>query len=488
MATNLKINAAKEPKKFRTRSVRFRLTAYFIVFALALMGMLWAFQTLFLEQYYENEMEKKVQAAVSTLSIQYSASETLDLEGYLQEIGRLSNANDMYFFIEAEDESFNISSTDQGSAGRYYYGRSGVDLARERLLANNGESVTFKISNQTGETITQVYAARVDSQYRPSVRFYAFAPLTPMGPAVGILAKQLLTVTAISLVLAGLLALYISSRIARPITNITEKASELSEGNYDITFEGSSYREINDLAGTLNTTAEALSRTERLQRDLMANVSHDLRTPITMVKSYAEMIRDISGENPEKRNEHLGVIIEESDRLSYLVNDILTLSRLQAGVESMNLEPVDLQKTAESVLATYRVLEQEGFTISLHTTPEPILVNADEHRIEQVLSNLLSNAVRYSGERKEVAVVFSRNAKALRCEVRDKGIGIAPEDIENIWNRYERASSRGSRSKGGTGLGLSITKEILDRHNAAYGVESKLGEGSTFWFELPLID
>ena len=107
MATNLKINAAKEPKKFRTRSVRFRLTAYFIVFALALMGMLWAFQTLFLEQYYESEMEKKVQAAVSTLSIQYSASETLDLEGYLQEIGRLSNANDMYFFIEAEDESFN---------------------------------------------------------------------------------------------------------------------------------------------------------------------------------------------------------------------------------------------------------------------------------------------------------------------------------------------------------------------------------------------
>ena len=235
--------------------MRFRLTAYFIIFALILMGMLWFFQTVFLEQYYESEMEKKIQTAVSSLSLQYSVSETLDLESYLQEIGTISNANDMYFFIEAEDESFNISSTDQGSAGRYYYGRSGVDLARERLLANNGEPVTFKISNQTGEVVTQVYAAKVDSQYRPNVRFYAFAPLTPMGPAVGILAKQLLTVTAISLVVAGILALYISSRIARPITGITKQAAELAEGHYDVEFEGSSYREINDLAGTLNTTA-----------------------------------------------------------------------------------------------------------------------------------------------------------------------------------------------------------------------------------------
>ena len=142
-----------------------------------------------------------------------------------------------------------------------------------------------------------------------------------------------------------------------------------------------------------------------------------------------------------------------------------------------------------SILSTYRVLEdQEGFSIRLQTLPETLLVSADVHRMEQVLSNLISNAVRYSGETKDVEVVFRRNRKWLRCEVRDKGIGIAPEDIENIWNRYERVSSRGARSKEGTGLGLSITKEILERHGAKYGVESKLGEGSTFWFELPLID
>ena len=170
-------------------------------------------------------------------------------------------------------------------------------------------------------------------------------------------------------------------------------------------------------------------------------------------------------------------------------NDILTLSRIQAGVETMDLQPVDLQKCAESILATYRVLEeQEGFSIRLQTLPQPLLVNADQHRMEQVLSNLISNAVRYSGDVKDVTVAFLQDKKWLRCEVRDKGIGIAAEDIPNIWNRYERASARGARSKQGTGLGLSITKEILERHGAKYGVESKVGEGSTFWFALPLID
>nr|MCR4805432.1 HAMP domain-containing histidine kinase [Clostridia bacterium] len=391
-----KTHGAKLVSPNKTRSVRFRLTVYFVVFAAALMGMLWLFQIMFLEQYYESEMEKKVQTAVSSLSLRYAISSELNLEDYLQEIGTVSSANDMYFYIEAEDDSFSISSTDQASAGRYYYGRTGVDLARERLLLNQGEAVTFKISNTTGDAITQVYAAKVDSEYRANIYFYAFAPLTPMGPAVGILAKQLMLVTAISFFVALILALYISSRIAKPIRGITEKAAEMAEGNYDVEFSGSNYREINNLAGTLNTTAEALSRTEKLQRDLMANVSHDLRTPITMVKSYAEMIRDISGENEEKRNEHLSVIIEESDRLSYLVNDILTLSRLQAGVEAMEEESVDLQKAAESILATYRVLEeQEGFSIRLTRLPEAVLVKGDVHRLEQVLSNLISNAVRY---------------------------------------------------------------------------------------------
>jgi signal transduction histidine kinase len=155
----------------------------------------------------------------------------------------------------------------------------------------------------------------------------------------------------------------------------------------------------------------------------------------------------------------------------------------------MEEEPVDLQKAAESILATYRVLEeQEGFSIRLTRLPEAVLVKGDVHRLEQVLSNLISNAVRYGGERKDVEDAFLLDKGWLRCEVRDKGIGIAPEALDTIWNRYERASARGGRSKVGTGLGLSISKEILEKSGARYGVDSTLGEGSIFWFALPAID
>ena len=482
-----KPKAAKE-KKHRTQSVRVQLTEYFVVFAMVLMILLWAMQTLFLERYYENAMIRKTQAAVVSLSAQYS-SLAFNLDTFLKTMSDLSSANDLYFYIEAEDGSFTMTSTDSGSSGRIYYGRRDVDRARELLLESTEDVLVYTITEEGSPSVTQVYATRLEGGLRPRVRLFAFAPLTPMGPAVSILAKQLVLATGISLVIAFILALNLSRIIADPIANITNRASELSKGHYNVVFEGSHFREINELSGTLNATAEALTRTEQLRRDLIANVSHDLRTPITMIRSYAEMIRDISGSDKKKRDEHLEVIIDESDRLSYLVQNILTLSRIQGGVEKMEMKPMDLQKAAERILTVYRVLEElEGYTIRLEDFPQALIVRADVRRIERVLSNLISNAVRYSAETKEVEIAFLQSGKWARCEVRDKGPGIPEEDLTNIWDRYEKSSAKGTRAKGGSGLGLSIAKEILERHGARYGVTSVLGEGSTFWFELPLID
>ncbi len=476
--------------KLRSTSVRYRLTMYFILFALVFTVILWLLQTVFLENNYESAMEDKMQSAVNLLSASYAETEELDIELFVRQIAELSTENDLYLYIEARDGSFTISSTDEASPGKlYYYGRGGLDLARERLAASDGKPVTLKLTNQAGDSVTMVYAAQVESRYRANIYLFAFAPLTPMGPAVGILARQLLRVTVVSLIAAFGIALYISGRISKPITDITRSASRLADGDYDVEFYGDSYDEINKLAGTLNYTAQELSKSDALRRDLMANVSHDLRTPLTMVKSYAEMIRDISGDNAEKRDEHVDVIIREADRLSYLVNDILALSRLQAGVDVLQLEPVDIQRSAAGVLETYRVLEeQEGFRFEFVTLPQTVMVNADRHRIAQVISNFLSNAVRYSDESRNIKIEFQMEEGDIKFSVTDRGIGIGEQDLENIWDRYERASSLGQRSKEGTGLGLSISKEILERHAAKYGVESRLGEGSVFWFSLPILE
>lgn len=138
-------------------------------------------------------------------------------------------------------------------------------------------------------------------------------------------------------------------------------------------------------------------------------------------------------------------------------------------------------------MSTYKVMENEGFNISFKPVPGSVMVHGDRRRIQQVIANLLSNAVRYSKDRKDVALSFAKEGQRIVCSVEDKGIGIAEEDLEKIWNRYQKASKQGTRSSQGTGLGLSIASEILQKHGAEYGVESKPGEGSRFWFSLPVV-
>ena len=249
-------------------------------------------------------------------------------------------------------------------------------------------------------------------------------------------------------------------------------------------FEGGHYSEISQLADTLNYTSQELAKADNLQKDLIANVSHDLRTPLTMVKSYAEMIRDLSGDNPEKRNAHLRVIIDEADRLNAMVSDLLVISRMQSGVETLNITEFNIKETILSILNSYRIFtDQEGFTFLFNDAPD-IMVKGDESRIKQVISNLISNGVKYSGDSKTITISLKDDARSVRCEVTDYGEGIPEDELPHIWERYYKASNNHKRNTTGTGLGLAIVKEILLQHHARFGVESTLNAGSTFWFEL----
>ena len=473
-------------KRRHVADLRYMLTASFIVFAVVLMAMLWIFQSVFLDRYYELAMSRRCAKAVTALANFYSASDDdTSLDEFMNFLGKTSQDNDIFFWIESKDGSFHISTSDS-QMGRMmrFNTRQLIDEAREKLISSGGP-VHFTSKDQVGDSKDYVYARYVESENRNPVYIYALAVLTPLGPAVGIIRSQLLVVTAAALVIGIFIARITSKHLAKPIINVEVKARELAKGNYDVTFEGGSYKEVEDLADTLNQTAKDLKATDALQKDLIANVSHDLRTPLTMIKSYAEMIRDISGDNPAKREEHLDVIIKETDRLDELVGDILTLSKMQAGVMEMDMEDFDLQEAAESVFSTYMVMEQEGFTFHINKVPGSTTVHADRRRVQQVIANLLSNAIRYSRDRKEVSLDFSRDGGGITCSVSDKGIGIAEEDLEKIWNRYQKASRQGKRSSQGTGLGLSIASEILEKHGAKYGVESRPGEGSRFWFTLP---
>ena len=203
-----------------------------------------------------------------------------------------------------------------------------------------------------------------------------------------------------------------------------------------------------------------------------------------MISGYGEMMKDLP---EEKTDENIQVIIDESKRLTSLVNDLLDLSKLQEEKIHLEKENFDLTKVLHTQLQKYDVYHmQEGFTIDTELSAEAI-INADIKRIEQVFNNFMTNAINYSGDKKHIIVREIIERDKVRVEIQDFGEGIAKEDISKIWDRYYKIDKEHVRVSNGSGIGLAIVKEILELHNAKYGVISNLKEGSTFWFEFPIV-
>ena len=353
----------------------------------------------------------------------------------------------------------------------------------EKILAEPTGELTQRFDDRRGRVML-LYGKVITAADGSQAVLMMSSPLQPLDETIGILSRQLVYISLIIFVIALVISVIIALVISRPLTGITEKAKLLARGRYDIAFDRGGYSEVNQLADTLNYTASALMQTENLRRELIANVSHDLRTPLTMIKLYAEMIRDLSGDNKKKRDQNVAVIIEESDRLTGLVQNLLDLSKLQSGAVPFEPSVFDLNGLIRSILPRYDALVQkDGYRFVFRQEGEAP-VRADEKRIEQVLYNLINNAVNYAGEDKTVTVSIRGVGSAVRVSVADNGAGIAQEDIGLIWDRYYKVDKEHRRAVTGTGLGLSIVKSILDRHGMKYGVHSVKGQGAEFWFEL----
>lgn len=464
-----------------SHSIKFKVCLYFILFAVLLMTVLWLLQVFFLNTFYQTMKEQKTKKVTYSIERAYAQN---DLYGFSDKVAQIGESSDMYIYITyMEGLPFLIYGGDN----------SARDYTQEMLRVRNEmetkhlRSVSLRIGETKHRRRTLACGTLLQSDDKPEMVAYIFSPLWPVTSTIEILTNQLVYVTAISLILTFILAWYLSTRITTPIQNITRSAGRLAQGEYGVVFKGGHYSELNNLADTLNQASIALEKSTMLQKDLIANVSHDLRTPLTMVKSYAEMIRDLSGDNPQKRNAHLQVIIDEADRLNLLVGDMLTLSRMQSGAIVIEKTHFDIKEVVEGILLSYKLLmEVDGYAINLDC-PETLIVDGDPERLKQVFSNLINNALKFCGEDKTVNVSVKRKGKHALCQVQDHGVGIPEDELAHIWERYYKASTNMVRSTTGTGLGLSIVKEILSLHKVNYGVDSGLGEGTTFWFELDVV-
>ncbi len=476
-------------------SIKWRMLAYIAAFTVFMLLFVWVFQVLLLGRFYESTKLSELNSAADELSASLENEEALDALAV-----KYATEYQMYtrvFRLESGVAEQLVSGQIFGNF--YIRTASDAELSRLYQLASSGKEKTYF----ERRTVKELYPPAPESDTSaPKVEErkemicvrlveqdgYTYIILldiiyTPLGATVTTLMKQFSWICFVLLGGAVILAAAMSKWVSQPIVKMNEEAKKLSRGNFDVSFPRDGYLETRELADTLNFAASELARTENLRKDLIANLSHDLRTPLTMITGYGEVMRDIPGENTP---ENIQVIIDESTHLSELVNDLLDLSKIESGNVKYEYETFDLTEEVRGTLGRYKKFkERDGFEINF-AADESIRVTADRVRILQVVCNLINNAINYSGDERVVTVTQTRNAAGrVRISVSDRGEGIPPEALPDIWYRYYKVDRVHKRAAVGTGLGLSIVKGILEGHGASYGVESRLGEGSTFWFELP---
>ena len=284
------------------------------------------------------------------------------------------------------------------------------------------------------------------------------------------------------MIIAFVLALFMSESFSKPVSQLNEKAHKLGENDDGADFSEGFCAELDELNRTLDATSEKLKKNREFQNELLANVSHDLRTPLTMIKGYAEMIRDISREDEKQCAEDVAVIIEEADRLTALVNEILEYSELQMSDREAVMNDVDLSETVTSVADSFEKLySKDGYSFE-RSIADDIRVKGNASRLQRAVYNLLDNAVRHAGDDRWIGISLRTDNDKAVIEISDHGSGIAPDELEHIWDRYYTKRQRGGR--GVSGVGLAIVKQTVGMHDGSCSVSSDIGKGSTFRIEL----
>jgi len=474
--------------KNRIKGIKFRTWFYFLLFSVTMLALLGFLLIALLKPYYrENRLEtiNSISQTIEDKLINNRATEE-DVK-YASRLVVGNNVCAVVYNVNGRE----VYSSD--SLGELCMLDKDITIDNQELnvkenkkevidILNENKEFNVTLNNEYSNTEMLLYGKKIVSNL---ANYYLVinSPLEPVESYINFILNQYLYVAVIVIIVALIVAYFFAHRISSPIIKMKTEANKLAEGNYDANFKTNSFSEINDLASTLDNATNKLSKIDELRKDLLANVSHDIKTPLTMIQAYAEMIKDISGDDPIKRNEHLDVILKETDYLNRLVSDMQEYSKMQAGYITLNKNNFDLKEAIEDVLDLLsHLIEEKG--IILETDLKPVVIYGDDLKMSQVVYNFISNAIKHTDNNKKIIVKLIDSEEKVRFEVIDEGDGISEEALPYIWDRYYKIDKNYNRSVNSTGLGLAIAKAILEAHHATYGATSKLKMGSTFYFEL----
>ena len=457
----------------KTFKLRFLMLTILVVFIGLMLALILFLQTTFLDGTYKNNKIAYLKDTAAQID------EGIQNDDILSVLEDISFSNEVCVRVITDAVGF-TTYQDASSCALGKLSSKQLNKIATTTFDNGGEALFDSNSSNIKNAYIYSKLSKVNDE---NVLIMLSTSIVPLQSTIDTMYDQFNIIIIVVVIATILLALCLSSLIVKPIKKIEMEATNLPSGKYDYRLIKTDAREIENLNNTLARANEEIIKADVARKELIGNVSHDLRTPLTMIVGYGEMIRDF----PEENNaENINVIINEAKRLSTLVDDLLDLSKVESGKIEFHNKDIKISDLLGSVYDQFEpYCKANNIELVLNVEDSDVVVSVDDNRLKQVLHNFMSNALNYNDAKDTKIIIGEEKVDgAYRIYVYDNGSGVKEEDKDKIWNRYYKVDKEHKRSHIGSGIGLSLCKDILDKMGYKYGVDSVYKEYSKFYFDI----
>lgn len=492
------------------KSITFKLWAGITGLVLVILTIIWSFQIVFLKNYYIEQRKNVLEVSATDIAEMLSQKEepfaleeeTLDA---IEEIARKTSGRIVIIDADYSVRFFNPGVPDKPPVLPERFRNMDEDGANDKNSTKESRAPEIVLEKtlreyhisrelllkapivQVSETERERGILAVQPIGKEEVLGYVAigTPLAPIEGIIGTLKEQLSVISILSLAIGTVIAFIFSRYAIKPIRRLQGATHQISKGDFTTRLTNLPDDEIGDLGHSINHMAEELGKMERFRRDFIANVTHELKTPLSLISAYAELVKESSWLDKDECNHHMQDIMEEAARLNGMVEEILTLSKIESDMARPELKSVNLKNSVDEAVKTLEIKRQQKQMEINVSIQSDTWVLAEEDGLRQIFVNVIGNALYHcpAGTIVNVFEAPTPTAGYRQIVIEDNGQGIPAEDLPYIWNRFYRVDRSGKRNTTGTGLGLSIVASMLKIHGAQYGIESTEGKGTRIWFQ-----
>lgn len=483
-------------------SIRRRLSLIFIGLMSGTILLCWFVNTLFLGQYYMRSKKQVIYDAYDTIRT-VANSDSYGSSEFVKELDSVCrNYNVAVYIMDAKSQIKYVS----GNGGKELEPRLigyvfGFPMENVTLL-EEGDDYTLQRTGTVGSEYLEMYG-----RLSTGISFIMRTPVESMIESANI-ARRFFTYVGCFGVIVGTIIIWVSTRkITEPILQLNEISERMVHLDFEAKYQGKSHDEIDLLGENINILSASLEKSiselktannelkkdiekkeqiDEMRKEFLANVSHELKTPIALIQGYAEGLQEVVNDDPDSRNFYCEVIMDEAGKMNTMVQKLLTLNQLEFGNDMVNMERFDIVTLIQNYVQSAAILTKQNQIQVKMDEYSPIYVWADEFKVEEVFMNYFSNAVNHCSGDKIIDVKLAVNEGKVRVGVFNTGMPIPEDSIGHIWEKFYKVDKARTREYGGSGVGLSIVKAIMESMNQQYGVEN-YSNGVLFWFELETV-